>query len=130
MKFLVTGANGQLGKAFVEHFTHAGVSFVSARHEECDICREDAIRQLLDASRPDVVINCAAYNQVDEAEDNGALAFAVNAEASRIIARNCLSRRIKMVHFSTNYVFDGRKRQPYVESDPTCPINVCGKSKL
>lgn len=130
MKFLVTGANGQLGKAFVQHFTRAGISFDSARHEECDICREDAVSQLLDASRPDVVINCAAYNQVDEAEDNGALAFAVNAQAPRLMARNCSSRRIKMVHFSTNYVFDGCKRQPYIESDPTCPISVYGKSKL
>lgn len=130
MKFLITGADGQLGKAFIEYFMRTGISFVSARHEDCDICCEDAVRQLLDTSRPDVVINCAAYNQVDEAEDHGALAFAVNTQAPRLMARNCLSRRIKMVHFSTNYVFDGRKRQPYIESDPTCPISVYGKSKL
>ena len=80
--------------------------------------------------RPDAVINAAAYTKVDQAEDEFEAAFAVNAEGARHIAKACVANGCPLLHLSTDYVFDGAKRGPYVESDPAAPINAYGRSKL
>ncbi|NTV30091.1 MAG: dTDP-4-dehydrorhamnose reductase [Candidatus Omnitrophica bacterium] len=129
-KILIFGANGQLGRAFVRLLDASGVSFVSADRAACDITRPTEVERLLDLHRPTVAVNCTAYNLVDDAEDNPELAFAVNAEAVKTVAAAAAQRQIKFVHYSTDFVFDGCKRQPYVESDMPNPLSVYAKSKL
>ncbi len=130
MKILVFGSGGQLGEAFVRYFKQEGISCQALDHKGCDITSVDSLRAVIEDVRPDLIINCAAYNLVDAAEDNSSLAFAVNGDAPRLIAGICAERKIRMVHFSTDYVFDGRKGAPYVEGDLTGPLNVYGASKL
>ena len=129
MKVLVTGAAGQLGAEIVREF--------SRRHEVAafdrgalDITDADAIGRQMEAVRPDVVINCAADNRVDAAEDDPLPAFAVNAAAVWELARAAESGGAVFVHFSTDFVFDGETDQPYREDDPPRPLNLYSASKL
>jgi dTDP-4-dehydrorhamnose reductase len=123
---LVFGAEGQLGSELVRLLgpetavTHSGVS----------INEEAAVEALIARRKPDVVFNCAAYNAVDRAETEKDLAFAVNAEGPRIVAAACRRHGSTMVHFSTNFVFDGAMAEPYVESDEPAPLSVYAGSKL
>jgi len=129
MKIVITGANGQLGLAFRRLFAQKGIPFLNTDIATCNIAKKDQVETMLDASRPSVLINCAAYNQVDEAEDDRTAAFEVNAQAVAILARACQSRGIKFVHYSSDYVFDGKKGSLYVEEDAANPLNVYGLSK-
>lgn len=130
MNYLILGASGQLGREFQKQMSRSGVPFVAADRVSCDITSEAEVERLLDRHKPTTVINCAAYNQVDEAEDKPDLAFAVNAQAVKTLAVSCDKRRIKLVHYSTDYVFDGLKGRPYVEADRPNPLSVYAKSKL
>ena len=130
MKLVLTGANGQLGKAFCQEFTRNGISFCSADRTVCDITQEKQVEQVLDTQKPTVLINCAAYNLVDEAESNRQKAFDVNTYAVKILTQACHKRGIKCVHYSSDYVFDGKKGAPYTEEDFPSPLNVYGQSKL
>ncbi len=125
MKILVTGAGGQLGRALVESLGARGLT-----RSELDIADADAVRSLLSTLRPDLVINAAAYTQVDEAEADPAGALRANFEGPRNLAETTDELRIPLVHVSTDYVFDGNARKPYVESDPTNPQSVYGRTKL
>jgi dTDP-4-dehydrorhamnose reductase len=98
--------------------------------EDLDIASADACEGLISETEPDVVINAAAYTNVDGCETNREKCFSVNAEGVKNIALACGDRGIKVVHFSTDYVFDGKKGTPYVEDDTSNPINVYGQSKL
>ena len=98
--------------------------------EQVSVSDVDAIDALLSNLRPAVVFNCAAYNAVDKAESERDLAYAVNAEGAANVARACARHRIRLVHFSTNFVFDGALARPYVETDSPSPISVYGASKL
>jgi dTDP-4-dehydrorhamnose reductase len=128
MKIAVIGADGQLGSDLVKVL--AGDEVLPLYYPEFDITRPEKVRSVLLAIRPDTVINTAAFHRVDECEDDPETSFRVNAIAVRDLARLAGEAGFSLVHFSTDYVFDGRKRAPYIESDPPNPLNVYAVSKL
>jgi len=126
---LVTGANGQVGWELVRALQPLG-KVVAATRRDVDLGDEVAVGRFVEAAAPDIVVNAAAYTAVDRAEDDAAVAFAVNRDAVGTMARAAAARGALLVHFSTDYVFDGSKRAPYSESDDVHPLNVYGASKL
>jgi dTDP-4-dehydrorhamnose reductase len=130
MKLLVTGAGGQLGVDVVMHAESVGDDVVGVDKAVLDITDPVAVRELLDAVRPDAVINAAAYTAVDACETNEDLAFAVNADAVGHLAAACELLGTHLVHVSTDYVFDGTLDRPYREDDTTNPQSVYGRAKL
>ena len=130
MKLLVTGAAGQLGVDVVDHARSLGDDVVAVDRVALDITDAVAVGQLLDAVRPDAVINAAAYTAVDACETNEAHAFAVNADAVGHLSAACELVGAHFVHVSTDYVFDGTLDRPYREDDVTNPQSVYGRSKL
>jgi dTDP-4-dehydrorhamnose reductase len=128
MKIAVIGADGQLGTDLVRTLAEDEVR--PLYYPEFDVTQPEKVRSLFRDLRPDAVINTAAFHRVDECEDNPDVSFQVNATAVRNLARLASELDFVLVHFSTDYVFDGRKRAPYVESDPPNPLNVYAVSKL
>ncbi len=128
-RVLVTGARGQLAGAIVDTYKDCARVFAYTR-EELDIADQDAVRARVTADRPDVLINCAAYNHVDLAEDEPDKALIVNAFGVRVLARAADAIGATLVHYSTDFVFDGRSARPYVEEDATNPQSVYAQSKL
>ena len=126
MKILILGARGQLGSEFSLRLPDA----VALGRDECDVTDFDSVLDVFSSVKPGIVINCSAYNLVDRAEDEFWKAYAVNAVGAKNVA--CACRRFKafMVHFSTDYVFDGEKEGLYVETDRANPVNEYGKSKF
>ena len=129
MKVLVTGCHGQVGSE-VSSLADQTFEVSAYGRGDLDITSAEAIERRFDEAMPDLVVNCAAYTAVDQAEDESALAYAVNADALALLGRACADRHIGIIHFSTDYVFDGRKRTPYVEDDAPNPLGVYGASKL
>ena len=129
MKVVITGANGQLGLALTRRLAREHAVLALTR-SELDISDARACHSILERERPDVLLNCAAYTAVDRAEAERDLAFSINAEGPRQLGRACSALGVLPIHFSTDYVFDGTQRRPYVESDPTNPESVYGESKL
>jgi dTDP-4-dehydrorhamnose reductase len=127
---LITGAGGMLGGALRDLLESAGAVTVSCSRQELDISDEAAVREKLQAVRPDVVLNCAAYTKVDQAETETESAFRCNADGVGVVARCCVEVGAKLVHYSTDYVFDGSLRRPLRPEDPVGPISTYGKSKL
>lgn len=130
MKLLVTGAGGMLGRAVVEAATRLGHDVLACARTELDITDADATRLAIAAARPAAVINCAAYTDVDGAEEDWSGAEAVNAQGARNVAAAAAQVGAFVVHVSTDYVFDGSKREPWLESDPVAPLGVYGETKL
>lgn len=131
MKILVTGKNGQLGSEIHALSTNFPlIEFLFTGSKELDITDKNAIQQLVNEFKPDIVINCAAYTAVDKAEDEIEEADAVNHLAVKNLAEICKSATIRLIHISTDYVFNGQANRPYKETDPTDPINEYGRSKL
>ncbi len=131
MKYLITGKNGQLAQAFIKMFEHRAVPYAAPDESRLDITSETIVAEAVEAYKPDVIINCAAYNLVDKAEQTPEPAFAVNAAGPRNLALAAARRKALLVHFGSDYVFDGRKEQGlYAETDATGPLNEYGKSKL
>lgn len=131
MKFLLTGADGQLGRSFAaEIASHNDIELCTYSRATLDITREQDIESALNRVCPDFVINTAAYTQVDMAETEKQRAFAVNQTGPANLARQCASRHIPLVHFSTDYVFDGACSTPWREEDVPAPLNTYGASKL
>ncbi|HEY7448708.1 MAG TPA: dTDP-4-dehydrorhamnose reductase [Vicinamibacterales bacterium] len=129
MKILVTGAAGQLAGAIIERFSgHAELLACSRR--ELDVTDTRAVLECVSTFRPDVIINCSAYNNVDRAEDDPVAALDVNAFAVRTLGRAARSRDAILVHYSTDFVFDGRSKRPYTEEDEPRPESVYAASKL
>lgn len=127
----VLGSTGQLGTDLVEILRQDDCfDVIPLSHQDADCTKADEIRSVVVKLRPDVVINCASYVRVDDSEDQPELAFQVNALGAHNVARVCAEINACCVYISTDYVFDGTKEMPYVESDPTNPINVYGTSKL
>ncbi len=126
---MVIGATGQLGSDLVRTFDQPG-ELVALSTRDVDILDAARTRSILEALQPTCVINTAAYNLVDRAEDDGRSAFALNAEAVGTLAAVCQAAGARLVHFSTDYVFDGAKRTPYLETDSPQPVSVYGESKL
>jgi len=129
VKILLTGVTGQLGRALIPLLETRG-ELVRASRSDLDLSRPGDIAARLDALAPDLIVNPAAWTAVDAAEDEVAEAMAANAEAPAVMAHWAGSNDRALVHFSTDYVFDGRKGSAYVETDATGPLNVYGRSKL
>jgi dTDP-4-dehydrorhamnose reductase len=129
LRILLTGRNGQVGWELQGALAPLG-ELTALGRAELDLGDAGRIRDAVRTTKPDVVVNAAAYTAVDKAEAERDLAFAVNAVAPGILADEAKRAGALLVHFSTDYVFDGTKGSPYTETDPTCPINVYGASKL
>ena len=129
MKILVTGADGQVGTEMVR-LADDEFRVVGLNRRDLDITDRDAITRSLDDHEPDFLVNCAAYTAVDQAEDEPDLAYRVNADAVGWLGEACDARGVGVIHFSTDYVFDGSKDGPYTEDDTPNPLNVYGASKL
>ncbi|RBW46970.1 dTDP-4-dehydrorhamnose reductase [Psychromonas sp. B3M02] len=129
MKVLITGKGGQLAWE-LEKLAPQGIQLLSCSVEELDITNADQVNQTITQFQPDVVINAAAYTAVDKAESDTETAYAVNDLGSEYIATACKKVSAKLIHVSTDFVFDGTKTTPYQTDDPVNPINVYGASKL
>lgn len=129
MKIAVTGSRGQLACSLRELAARDGISCTALARPSFDLTCETSVQRALDSLDCEVLINAAAYTAVDRAEQEPEVAFAVNAGGAETIARACARRGIPIIHISTDYVFDGNKRQAYVETDLTSPVNVYGRSK-
>ncbi len=129
MKLLITGANGQLGLALRRRLSGQH-DVVRLDRAQLDISDANACRVALQRIRPDVLLNCAAYTAVDRAESDRDAAFAINAEGPRNLANACSGLGVFPIHFSTDYVFDGKAKTPYSEDAATNPASVYGASKL
>ena len=127
MKILITGINGQVGNALMQQLTE--YELVGLTRQDCDLTNPDQIKRVIDQHQPDLIINPAAYTQVDQAEDEPELAFLINRDAPKVMAEKAREYDIPFIHFSTDYVFDGKKKGAYKEDDPTNPLGVYGASK-
>ena len=129
MKILLTGRNGQIGWELERALGPLGLVIATDR-TALDLADADAVRRAMRDTKPDVIVNAAAYTAVDKAESEREPAFAINATAVGVLAQEARSLGALLVHYSTDYVFDGTKAAPYVEDDAPNPINVYGASKL
>ena len=132
MRILVTGKNGQLGKSIHKIVTNTKQTddFVFVGREELDLSNENNIARYFENNVFDIIINCAAYTAVDKAEEEQDLANQINHLAVKQLARTARMQQARLIHISTDYVFDGESDKPYTETDETNPINVYGKTKL
>ena len=136
-RILLLGANGQLGTELRRSLVPLGEIVAAtlsgriddAECEAADFADPQSLQPLVERVAPDIVVNAAAHTAVDRAEQERDLAFAINAEAPDVLARACAARGARLVHYSTDYVFDGRGTRPYREDDPTSPLGVYGHSK-
>ena len=131
MRYLITGKNGQLAQAFIQRFEKEGVEYQAPEESQLDITNASAVDQAVASWKPDVVINCAAYNLVDKAEQDSDRVFAVNAAGPGHLARAASRNNAMIVHYGSDYVFDGKKESGlYTEGDAVNPLNEYGRSKL
>ena len=128
MKILLTGSNGQVGFELNKKLSALG-EVIATDREELDLTNLNAIRTFIDQIKPDIIINLAAYTAVDKAESETDLAYQINTLAPEVLASMAAELDIPLIHFSTDYVFDGLKNEPYVETDLTNPQSVYGKTK-
>src|SRR5208282_271734 len=128
-RILLTGKNGQVGAALCRLLPPLG-ELIAPDHAELDLAKPADIRRAVRECQPNLIVNAAAYTAVDRAEQDAAVAQAVNAEAPAILAEEAKKSGSVLVHYSTDYVFDGKKDSPYDEADAPNPLNVYGKSKL
>ena len=129
IKIIVTGGDGLLAYALRQlPAPDCHLHFLPRR--EFDISNQDQARKQLDALKPDAVINTAAYNLVDRCEQERDLSWSINATATGALAALCAERNIRLVHYGTDYVFDGKKKSPYSETDAPNPLNHYGAGKL
>jgi len=132
MNILVFGKDGQLGKAFKKRFDSMHAEDMHIQYigrDQCDLSNSLLISNFLNQSNPDLIINTAAYTAVDKAETEVELAFTINAKAPELMARYAVEHGSTLLHYSTDYVFDGSKELPYVEADLRNPLGIYGKSK-
>ena len=130
-KILITGSEGQLGQTINELYSNDqnyDIKFLSKA--DLDITNKESIKAIFKKNSFDYCINCAAYTNVEQAEEHTDLAFSINAEGLKYLAEACKTNNVILIHISTDYVFDGKKQTPYLEEDIPNPINVYGKSKL
>jgi dTDP-4-dehydrorhamnose reductase len=131
MKAIVFGANGTLGQALATHLPASGLTVAGAfGRAECSILDEEKVRATLASLRPEVVFNAAAYTDVDGAETHGDDSYRANALGPELVARACQEIGARLVHYSTDFVFDGEWERPYDEFDPPSPQGVYARSKL
>jgi dTDP-4-dehydrorhamnose reductase len=129
MRIVILGAGGRLGAALMRQYRRE-FDAIGLNHALLDLAKPTQIHDRVGALEFDVLINCAAMTNVDLCESRQNEAFAINADAPKLLAELCRAKKAKLIHFSTDYVFDGQKRKPYVETDVAKPISVYGESKL
>jgi dTDP-4-dehydrorhamnose reductase len=133
MRVLLFGSSGQVGHALQDVCRageHSSSQWISLTRQECDMADATGIRSVIDRIRPDAIVNAAAYTAVDKAESDRETCFLVNATAPGVMAAEAARIGAKLLHYSTDYVFDGTKGTPYIEQDLTGPRNVYGAAKL
>ncbi len=128
-RILVAGARGQVGVELLSRGAALGFSMSGLDLPEIDITDAASVARALDAEAPSLIINAAAYTAVDKAESEPALAQAVNADGPKVLAEAAAARGLPLFHISTDYVFDGNKQGPYLETDPVSPLGVYGRTK-
>ncbi len=128
MRILIVGAGGRLGSALLRRF-RSDFDVRGFTHSEIDLADGVELEEVLKAQRFDLLINCAAMTNVDLCEGQPDDAFDINARAPELMAQVCEGKKARLIHFSTDYVFDGRKKTPYAEDDPAEPLSVYGESK-
>ena len=130
-KILVTGGNGQLGEAIRRAAEGSAHRYTFTTIDELNICNRADVERYITENKIDTIINCAAYTDVEGAEDNEAAAYAINSTAVAGLAETCKRLSVKLLHISTDYVFggDSERSTPYTESDATAPLNIYGRSK-
>jgi dTDP-4-dehydrorhamnose reductase len=128
-RILIFGRTGQLGRELVSSFQNSG-HVVAVGRESVDLADPEQIRALVRLELPHVILNPAAYTAVDRAEAESDLALAINAQAPRVLAEEARRHHALLIHYSTDYVFDGKKPEPWVETDKPLPLNIYGASKL
>ena len=128
-RILIVGSAGQLGRELEKSFADVG-PIIAVDRESVDLADPDQTRDLVRRTAPDVILNAAAYTAVDRAESDMPLAHAINALAPRVLAEEAAERNALLVHYSTDYVFDGSKQEPWTEDDAPAPLSVYGASKL
>lgn len=129
MRLLVTGASGQVGGELVHALAAVG-NVIAPSRAEMDLASAVSVRQFIRASRPDWIVSAGAYTAVDRAESEPELAYAINAAAPGVIGEEAKALGASVIHYSTDYVFNGAGTRPWVETDPTGPLGVYGASKL
>jgi dTDP-4-dehydrorhamnose reductase len=129
VKILLIGKNGQVGAELAVFLLRLG-QVVTVGREQLDLCKPNQIRHTIEEVRPRIIVNAAAYTAVDKAETDDATARSINADGPAVIAEKAKKIGAALVHYSTDYVFDGSKNSPYDESDPPNPLGVYGKTKL
>ncbi len=128
-RILLVGPSGQIGMELQRSFSGLG-ELLPCDRKVMDLTSEASISSVVDRTEPDIILNAAAYTTVDKAESEPELAYAVNARAPQILAQHAARRNALLVHYSTDYVFDGSKSGPWAEDDPVNPLNIYGASKL
>ena len=129
-KILVTGANGQLGSELRVLSVNSNHEFLFTDVAELDITNREAVDNYVSEHGTDIIVNCAAYTNVDKAEDDTEMADNINHLAVKNLAEVSAKYKLTLIHISTDYVFDGSKNTPYLETDPTAPLGVYGRTKL
>ena len=131
-KVLVTGASGQLGKTIHELYSknELGLDFIFTSRSDLDITKKERLKSFFNINNFDYCINCAAYTNVEQAEKNPEIAFEINSLGVKYLSEVCKENNVVLIHISTDYVFDGEKKEAYVVNDIPNPINEYGKSKL
>ena len=129
MKVLVTGYNGQLGYDVVKKLEENSIECTGTTRKDFDLTNEKETKKFIENYHPDVVVHCAAYTKVDQAEDEKELSYQVNVVGTRFVAEACKEINAKMVYISTDYVFDGKGNKPFEVTDQPNPINYYGLTK-
>lgn len=129
MKILLLGSSGQVGFELARSLLPLG-EIVRLNRQQADLTHLENLRATVQSIRPDVIVNAAAYTAVDKAETERETAFLINAQAVEVLAQEAKKLNALLIHYSTDYVFDGTKNTPYFENDATNPLNVYGESKL
>jgi len=128
-RILLTGSTGQVGWELHRSLMPLG-EIIAPNRKQFDLANPESLRSKIQEWKPDIIINPAAYTAVDQAEDEAELAFTINAAAPKVLAEEASRLKIPLIHYSTDYVFDGKKETPYTEQDAPNPLNVYGESKL
>ena len=129
MKILLLGKNGQVGWELRRSLAPLG-TVISVDRTQADMAKPESLRALVASISPDCIVNAAAYTAVDKAENDIESATIINADSVKVLAEEALKINAWLIHYSTDYVFDGNKKEPYIESDPVNPLSVYGQSKL
>jgi dTDP-4-dehydrorhamnose reductase len=129
LRILLTGKNGQVGSALQRTLPELG-EVIALDRSQLDLAQPASVRDAVRAAQPDVIVNAAAYTAVDQAEREVSQSFAANRDGPAVLADEAATRGALLIHFSTDYVFDGEKSSPYVETDASNPLNTYGRSKL